>query len=80
MLDVTLTVLSGIIIGLIAVFKKIGLPSNWCPLIAVALGVVGVFCLDLWQPTATVIFTGVALGLGAVGLYEFGKQGIKIVK
>lgn len=62
-----------IIMGIVEVFKRIGLPSKYSPLIAVALGIViSIFYLNLTIKEEILI--GVILGLSASGLYSGSKN------
>jgi hypothetical protein len=72
-----------VIVGLVEVAKRAGLPSAWAPVVAVGLGL-------LWSVTETLVgpgprpeavwhavVRGLALGLSAAGLYDVGKQALK---
>jgi hypothetical protein len=72
-----------VIIGLVEVAKRMGLPTAWAPVVAVGLGL-------LWSVTEAIvgpgpgpeavwqaIVRGLALGLSAAGLYDVGKQAVK---
>jgi hypothetical protein len=69
-LDITLTVVTAVDIGLVQLAKTAGLPTRWCPLLAVVLGIVGLLSLTFFQPVTEVIFTGIVIGLTSVGLYS----------
>ena len=61
--------LSAIIVGVIEVFKKLGLPHRWCPLIALILGIlVGVFYVG--EDVKEGILIGISIGLSSCGLYS----------
>lgn len=67
-MDITLldATLVPIIMGLVAAIKSAGLPTRWLPLVAVVLGVIGVWVYHqnrLW-------ISGIVMGLAAVGLYS----------
>jgi hypothetical protein len=69
-LIVTSAVLTAVVIGIVEVVKKAGLNKKWLPLIAIITGVLLTLCLALFQVTTTVIITGLAIGLSAVGLFS----------
>jgi len=61
-----------VVIGLVEVFKQIGLTNRFAPLASVILGIVAAFL----TPTETIgltIFHGIVLGLSASGLYSGSK-------
>ena len=72
--EISLTLITGVVIALVQVAKTLGLSTRWCPLVAIALGVGGVLGLTFFQPTAEVIFTGITIGLSAVGLFSATKS------
>lgn len=57
-----------IVIGLVAVFQKIGMPSSWSPLAALILGT-GTVALFAHGFNTQVILFGIISGLSSVGLY-----------
>lgn len=65
-------VLLGIIIGVVQLAKKAGLPSKFAPLLAIGVGLAfslfNFFVSDLGLKEA--VFTGVVFGLSAVGLFS----------
>ena len=70
LLDATLV---PIIIALVAITKKAGVASNWLPVIAVVLGVLGVWVYNQnpeW-------LAGIIIGLSAVGLHAGTKSVLK---
>lgn len=69
-LDVSLAVVTAVVIGLTQVAKQVGLPSRWAPLAAVVLGVLGLWGLTFFAPATEVIFTGIVVGLSACGLWS----------
>lgn len=75
MIAITLSVLSGIIIGLVQVCKKF-VAKRWLPVIAIVLGVIAMFLFQMGGNIGNLILEGIALGLGSVGLFEFGKSTI----
>lgn len=58
------------ILGIVELVKKLGLPSKFCPIVGVALGVV--IGMVYVSPTdiAQGVLVGASLGLSAVGLYS----------
>ncbi len=66
-----------VIIGLVEVFKKLGLSNKFTPLFSVVLGIVfGVFYVRTGE-IATDVLVGIALGLSASGLYSTSKTMIE---
>lgn len=58
-----------LIIGVVEVFKRLGLPSKFSPLISLILGLLfGIFYLS--PPLKESILVGIILGLSASGLYS----------
>jgi uncharacterized membrane protein HdeD (DUF308 family) len=69
-----------LIVGIVELFKRIGVPSKFCGLLSAFIGVlIGVFYLF---PTnlAQGILVGLAMGLGASGLYSTTKNTIEGIK
>ena len=61
-----------IIIGLIEVIKKVGLPNKYAPLVSVALGLFfGFVYLDTYKEG---LIVGLMVGLSATGLYSGSKN------
>ena len=63
-----------VVIGLIEVLKKIGLPSSWAPVAALVLGILSVMLLANigsahFVFNAQVVLFGIIAGLSSVGLY-----------
>lgn len=64
-----------LIVGLVEVAKRLGLPRGWAPAVAVGLGLaialggeaLGLAGAAAWRDAAV---TGLALGLSAAGLYS----------
>lgn len=57
-----------IIVGLVEVMKRLGLPSRWAPLAAVVLGILGGFFFLSPGDARQAVLAGLAAGLAAVGL------------
>lgn len=68
-MDITLyqSALIPVIVGLVAVARKLGVPTRFLPLASVILGVAGVFLTNGQNPE---ILAGVVAGLSASGLYS----------
>lgn len=63
-----------IILGIVEVFKRVGFPVKYSPLLSLALGLIfGVFYLDVLKEG---IIVGLIIGLSATGLYS-GSKNIK---
>ena len=59
-----------LIVGLVELVKKLGLPSKFCPVVGVVLGVViGIVYISPTDITKGIL-VGASLGLSAVGLYS----------
>jgi len=58
-----------LILGVVEVFKRLGMPSKFSPLISLILGILfGIFYLS--APMKEGILIGIMLGLSASGLYS----------
>ena len=75
--EITTAVLTAFVIGIVEIAKQIGLNTKYAGLLAVILGILATVGLSFFQVTATVIFTGIAIGLSAAGLYSGTKALIK---
>lgn len=62
-----------IIVGITEVFKALGLPSKYGPLVSWILGLIIGFVYVAPTDPAKAFIVGSALGLSAAGLYESGK-------
>lgn len=73
------TALVPIIVALVSVGKKAGLPAKFSSLLALALGIGGAFATMLTGDATiiVIVMTGIGLGLMASGLYSGGKAIIK---
>lgn len=70
--DISLASLSvsiAVVVGLVEVVKRIGLPDRFAPLLSVLFGIGAAFAFPAATPVVTV-FTGVIIGLSASGLYS----------
>jgi len=77
--QISTAAISAAIIGILAIIKGFGINTKWIPLIGVALGVLAMLGVSYFESTATVIFTGIAIGLSALGLYDVGDKGKEII-
>lgn len=64
-----------IVLGLTELIKQLGVPSRFCQLASLAIGIVIAFLVD--GITTTSILSGIVYGLSASGLYSGGKTTIK---
>ena len=71
---ITVSTLTALVVGLTEASKVIGVPIRFAPLVSIVLGVLGTIGVAFFEPTAIVIFTGLAIGLSASGLYDFSKK------
>jgi len=60
----------GIIIGLIQVAKKMGLPNKFAPMLSISLGVIFGGIVAMLESDPGNVFVGLACGLMACGLYD----------
>ena len=58
------------IVGIVEIVKKLGLPSKFCPVASVILGVIIGLVYISPNDIAQGILVGASLGLSAVGLYS----------
>ncbi|MGB4385884.1 MAG: hypothetical protein WBI88_03945 [Caldicoprobacterales bacterium] len=58
------------IVGIVELVKKLGLPSKFCPVVSVVLGVIIGLVYISPNDIAQGILVGASLGLSAVGLYS----------
>lgn len=67
-IEITISVISAIILGLIQICKGLGLNKKWSPVIALVLGIFFVGSLHYgWSRT---LIVGIITGLSAVGLFS----------
>jgi len=77
-IEITLAVITAIIVGLVQVIKGLGINQKWSPIIALALGIIGVGIMGYgWSHT---LFMGIIAGLSSVGLFSGTKNTIEGVK
>lgn len=72
LLDYIQLVIIPIIIGLVEVAKRTGLPNKFSPLVSVILGLV--FGIMYLNPLLDGIVVGLVIGLSATGLYSGSKN------
>lgn len=58
------------IVGIVELVKKLGLPSKFCPVVSVILGVIIGLVYINPNDIAQGVLVGASLGLSAVGLYS----------
>ncbi|SMO55194.1 hypothetical protein [Melghirimyces algeriensis] len=69
--------LIAVITGLVELFKDVGFPKRFAPLLALACGIAaGVFYVNPGDLTAGIL-SGIVMGLSAVGLYSGSKNMVK---
>lgn len=71
-ISISVVFLSGLVVGLVEISKKIGLNARFAPLLAVGLGIGLAFLgmpISHVDPFST-LFMGLIAGLSAVGLYS----------
>ena len=66
-------ILVPVIVGLVEIVKRLGMPSRFCPVLAVVLGI-GLSFAGLHPSPLETILEGVVAGLSASGLYDVGKK------
>ncbi len=66
--------------GIVEVFKRaLKLPKKFCPLLALVVGFLLTLVGSITDITSLAILTGIAVGLGASGLYSNVKYPIKFL-
>ncbi|MCF7846782.1 MAG: holin [Candidatus Gracilibacteria bacterium] len=64
--------LSALVVGITEIVKKFGLPSRWCPVFAVVLGLI-LSCGDTWYHGEAnwyhAILRGILVGVATTGTY-----------
>jgi len=70
---------SGLVEAVKAVFNKMGWPKEVLPFLAILTGI-GMGFLTLTSSPKEIVFAGIMVGLGSVGLYEFVKQPTRAIK
>lgn len=67
--------LSPIVMGLVEVSKRVGVPARFLPLVSLGFGIILSLIYGLYNDIGSVdmAFSGIVAGLLAVGLYSGGK-------
>ena len=75
-----------IVVGIIQLLKKLGMPKTWAPWANAVLTIIG-YAVSLlllqyphWEPTLVKVLTVVIMFLSAGGFYEVGDRTISLVK
>jgi len=63
-----------IIIGIVEMFKRLGIPAKWSPVVAVILGVISSFAFSSTGNVPATVIQGMIYGLSASGLYSASKN------
>lgn len=71
----TLLALVPVVMGLVQVVKRLGLPTRFAPILSIAFGIAGAFVVAPATVGITIIL-GIIVGLTASGLYAGGKTTI----
>lgn len=69
------TAIVAVIVGVVEIFKGVGLPSKYAPLLSLFLGLLASLGFDGFSTLS--VFTGVLYGLTASGLYSGVKTTLK---
>ena len=75
-MEMTMLGLSALVVGLVELVKRAGVPERVVPLCALGLGLAIAFVGKQYlgaQSTADVVLQGLFMGLSAMGLYSGGK-------
>lgn len=67
-----------LVIGLVKVFREIGLPSKFAPIASVSIGIVIGLSIasETGQPYSAGAAIGIAIGLSSCGMYDVGKKAL----
>ncbi len=68
--EITLGVLTAVVAAVTHLASNTGLPTKWCPWLALVLGVVGAIGLTAFTFDATTVISGLIVGLSAYGLWN----------
>ncbi len=77
------SVLIPVVLGLVEVFKRLGLPSQWAPLASLTLGLIAGFFYIAPEDPGAAVLSGLVVGLSAMGLWSGPKslaQGVRNLK
>jgi L-cystine uptake protein TcyP (sodium:dicarboxylate symporter family) len=61
--------LTAVIVGIVEVLKKLGMPTKWCPLASLVLGIIAGIVYS-GAALREGILIGIAMGLSSCGLYS----------
>lgn len=75
-IQVTDVVLIAVIIGLVEVASRVGLPKKAAPAVSIALGIAGGIVYISPGDPKTGIIAGIIIGLSSIGLYSGAKNTI----
>jgi len=75
-LNITLTVITAVVIALVKIAINSGMPKRFSPVLAIVLGIASLLGLTFLEAPVSVIFAGIVVGLSACGLYDLGKTTI----
>lgn len=79
-LDPASMALIPIVVGLVELLKRLGLPSNLAPLAALALGTAGALFYVAPGEPGRAILSGLIIALSAMGLYSGPKAAAQALK
>lgn len=67
-----------LVMGLVKVFREVGLPSKFAPLTSLVIGVILgiIISLESGQSYLAGVVIGIMLGLSSCGLYDVGKKAV----
>lgn len=68
--EVTVATVTAVVIGLTQVLKTIGLPKRLVPIVVLAVAVILTVIAAFFANTASVILTGLVIGLSSMGLWS----------
>jgi hypothetical protein len=77
-ITLTLGVLSGLVVGLTEVIKRLGVPTKYIPLSAIIISLVlNLIFFKMGGETSQVILTSLVAALTAMGFYSGGKATVE---
>ena len=67
-----------LVMGLVKVFREVGLPSKFAPLTSLVIGVILgiIISIESGQSYLAGVVIGIMLGLSSCGLYDVGKKAV----
>lgn len=66
-----------VVVALVGVFRRIGLPARWQPAAALVLGLLGGFVYIAPEDPRQAVLVGLVMGLSAIGAYSGVKNTIE---